>query len=195
MSKDTRIELLTVQFLKNWRCFKKDSKFVFYFGMNVLVGDQGTGKSSLLDLLNQKIDRKEIAEIITTVPEYLPTLSFDFEKDNPRKKGYIERGIDVTSRFCSHGEINLSVLEVLIERVKEEKTRTLVILDEPESALSLRSIFKLIDILDTLVHQGHSIMLSTHHPYLIESVAVVFDVGKRRWKKGHKFIEEMKDNG
>lgn len=46
------IKSLTI--LEDWRSFKSGFKIIFHPGINLIVGDQGTGKSSLLHLISEE---------------------------------------------------------------------------------------------------------------------------------------------
>ena len=46
----------SITFKKDFRCFVKGDKFDFRSGINVLVGDQGSGKSTLIELIRSKLE-------------------------------------------------------------------------------------------------------------------------------------------
>ena len=51
--------LNTLKFKENWRCFKAGDTFDFRPGVNLLVGDQGCGKSSLLQAIAASVKSKK----------------------------------------------------------------------------------------------------------------------------------------
>ena len=112
--------------------------------VNIFVGDQGTGKSTMLKMLQENDkDLKLHIPIKGEVSSYY----FDSEHDNPRTKdpqlytkpsgGDIGIGFGraMASRFMSHGEI---LEQFIIGPLKKAKD-CVIILDEPETALSIKN--------------------------------------------------------
>ena len=122
-----KLTLQSVTFTKKWRCFPKGTYIDFRPGVNLLVGDQGTGKSSLLAALtDKKLRHRNNINLIGN-----PKVSFKFldtEKHNPRHATEIKYRIDVVCRFMSHGEIMLP----LLYEVGKFKNDHLIFIDEPE---------------------------------------------------------------
>jgi len=178
------IMIKSIKFKTDWRCFKEGDFFEFEPGVNLLVGDQGTGKSSILTLfrkgINQKTELKNIADLKCEGTVELRI--FDFERDNPRTKAHIEFAADVYMRFQSHGNCVLALFDVLGE---QSDTKKCFVLDEPDMALSIRSIHKIIAKLRATNHQ---IIAAVHNPTLIGAFSKVLSVEHKRWMSSEEFI-------
>lgn len=134
----------------------------FLPGLNFLVGENGIGKSSILDSLANKswkcVDFTH--KIYPDNSKELLTYFFDTEKMNPRIKGRIDTGFDIACRFNSHGETLMSVLE-MIDRMKNETQPHLILIDEPESGISPWNQLKLAKMYSSLATQ-HQFIIATH---------------------------------
>lgn len=164
--------------------------------VNLLVGDQGCGKSTLLRMLqkNSKDLKLDLAEHV--IRDSVQSYYFDSEKDNPRMKNselYItpsgqDIGIGVggaiASRFKSHGEI----MQWLVVNPLTTAENCVVLLDEPESGLSITNQFRLIKEISAAVERGCQFFIATHCYPLIEAYDVV---SLEHWKKmkGEDFIK------
>src|SRR5690242_18355643 len=88
--------LSSVTFIKDFRCFKAAERVDLHPGINLLVGDQGAGKSSLISILRgvggdhialgpmSIKEARATVKIAVTVGEKFKFFGFDFEKENPR---------------------------------------------------------------------------------------------------------------
>jgi len=139
----------------------------FQPGVNLLIGPNGCGKSTILNILNQRTSNSECH---VTIDGRLETYAFDFEKDNPRTISRLSQisnakfNLQVKSRFQSHGEN----VRMLLRMMKgKDAEGCLFILDEPEMALDVRGLLELRKILtETTAAQ---VILVTHSPLLILS--------------------------
>lgn len=178
--------LKTLRFTKKWRCFEKGDSFDFKPGVNLLVGDQGCGKSSLLQTIKATghTGKSDNAVLDCTV---CMTRFFDFEKDNPRTLPHFKSGCtqsQIGMMFSSHGETNRALIKSLEDVEKGE----VVMMDEPDAALSLRTCKLLVQTFVTAAERGIQIVASVHNPYVIKSFDKVYSLEKREWMTGVNFI-------
>lgn len=168
--------------------------------VNLFVGNQGCGKSTMLQLLRDNHKDLEIKLSDYTLKNGVSSFYFDTEKDNPRVKDPelytningqnvgIGFGGALASRFKSHGEI----LEMFtINPIKEAKNCVLLI-DEPESGLSLNNQFALINAINVAVKNGCQVFIATHCYPLIESFNVI-SLEHNKIMSGVAFINKIKN--
>jgi predicted ATPase len=129
-------------------------------GLNVIIGENGSGKSSLFHLLTTP--SKEIKETCKVNSISGSYYIFDFEKDNPRKESYITKAHQVSSRFISHGQSNKSVIKCMEQDSAKD---SMFFLDEPEQALDINGLKLLISIVKK--SKASQILIITHHPFII----------------------------
>jgi predicted ATPase len=194
-----------ISFKKAHRCFKKGRLLKFHPGVNLLVGDQGSGKSTVLQLLHDlatKSGHERTTKIISVTSHGCRVIDFDFERDNPRAKSYFDEGFaafqfQMKAQFSSHGEtINalLRDLERTLSHPPKDSTKgrgalkVLLLLDEPDMALSPRSAFALVRSFARLAEQGHQIIAAVHNPILISSQPEVLSLEHKRWLKPAAFL-------
>jgi predicted ATPase len=164
--------------------------------VNLFVGDQGCGKSTLLQLI-----QKQHSDIAVTPSKTIPknginTFYFDSENDNPRVKDpqsfTTPSGRDVrigysaalVSRFKSHGEI---LQDFVITPLLKAKN-CIILLDEPESGLSITNQFKLINAIKVAVANKCQFFIATHCYPLIQAFDVI-SLEHKKQMKGSEFIE------
>jgi len=136
-------------------------------GLNFLVGENGIGKSTILDSIS-KVGRSPAVELKCHVEgEKLRTYFFDTEKMNPRMKSYVETGLDVAARFQSHGQALRPCIEML-QKIREEKGDFLILIDEPESGLSPWTQVKIRELFVDLA-KDYQLIVSTHSTILVKA--------------------------
>lgn len=178
---------------------KKD--FEFECGhVNLLVGDQGCGKSTLLRMISKNSKHLKITLADHVIKDGIKSYYFDTEKNNPRVNdpelytslsgkdegiGYVGA---LTSRFRSHGEI----MENMIIGPLKDAGDCVVILDEPESGLSVKNQFRFIAAVKAAVERGCQFFIATHCYPVIQAFDVV---SLEHWKtmKGEDFIKLAKE--
>ncbi len=187
-------------------CFFKNQKFIFK-EINLLVGDQGSGKSTLMDLIfsfikNPNRNSSSIkVDIEAGITNYF---YFDLERDNPRhQQGNPDSSNDMlyklTVKSQSHGEVLLPLLREI-----KKMSNTYIFLDEPESSLSLRSQYEFIQILKDALTRNNQIFIATHNIVFMEAFKdnlisleelkeVTLDDFKRSQTVSSKF-KEIRDN-
>lgn len=167
--------------------------------VNLFVGNQGCGKSTMLRLIQKNSSDIQINLTKECLRNGVDTFYFDSENDNPRTKdpqlftnasgqsigyGY---GNALVSRFRSHGEI----LEHFIITPILKAKNCVIILDEPESGLSITNQFKLINAINGAVERGCQFFIATHCYPLIQSFNVIsLEHGKNM--SGVEFINIIK---
>lgn len=188
--------LKSVTFIKEHRCFKVGDTVDFLDGITLLVGEQGCGKSTLLRLLANDGGEKRAEVVKTSVTEEVRknsvrTKYFDCEKHNPRTADMnATRDNDVyayslISRFKSHGE---SILPIL-GHIAKEKERHIFFIDEPDMAMSVRSIEKIKKVFAKAVKSGHQIIASAHNPFMILGFKEVYSLEHRKVMSSVEFVE------
>ena len=181
-----------IKMLIDWRCFKAGETIEFRPGVNLLVGDQGTGKSSLLILFSSKQTKEERARIRQIEGDKCKQWSFDFEKDNFRTKTHVGKNAmaEISSRFWSHGE---SCWLILNNMPQGETKPGVFFMDEPDMALSVRSAHRLVRAFEKTVSFGHQIIAAVHNPIVIAAFSEVYSLEHRKWMPSQEFLESQED--
>ena len=167
--------------------------------VNLLVGNQGCGKSTMLNLIQKNHADVEISLTDDVYKNGVDSFYFDSEKDNPRinnPERYadlhgnnigIGYGGALSARFKSHGEI---MEGFTVEPLKKAKN-CVVILDEPESGLSITNQFKLIEEIKNAVKRGCQFFIATHCYPIIQEFDVISLEHLEKYT-GTQFIELVK---
>ncbi len=140
----------------------------------MLAGENGSGKSTLLHsmfyaLRGEKVDgfvyqvdaaRVQIRNVfLFDAEQHNPRTQLDFFKDNPAMLEFLQ--------MASHGQVMLSMFSQNFPSLPEG---TILLLDEPEMALSQSNQRRILKMMKELVDQkGFRIVTATHSPILIES--------------------------
>lgn len=165
----------------------------------LLVGDQGCGKSTLLKMLQQNHKDLKLTFSEEMKGKEVKSFYFDTEKDNPRAKDIqmfsnpngTDRGIGtknaLLSYLQSHGEV---MREFVIEPLLQAKD-CVILLDEPESGLSLMNQHKLKEAIKIAVKNGCQLFIATHCIVLIEYLNI-YDVENNESLLGVDYISRIK---
>ena len=183
-----------IEFTSDWRCFAAGDLFHFYPGVNLLVGDQGCGKSSLLGEIrncgsklkrSDRAYRKERHAQLILDEGVTKSFAFDFEHDNFRTKGYFDNamGFHVGSMFASHGESNVLLLETL-DQVED----AVIFLDEPDMALSIRSAHAVAQLFERVGERNCQVIAAVHSLVVIQHFEQVLSLEHRKWMPTEDFI-------
>jgi predicted ATPase len=140
----------------------------------MLQGENGSGKSTLLHsiwyaLRGEKIDgfayRLEPGNVkvektfLFDAEQHNPRTQLDFFKDSPQMVEFLQT--------ASHGQVMLSMFR---ENFPSLPSGTILLLDEPEMALSVSNQRRILKMLLELVEQKQfRVICATHSPVLIEA--------------------------
>jgi predicted ATPase len=141
----------------------------------MLTGENGSGKSTLLHsifyaLKNEQVDgfvyRWQAVDGVDRSSVYL----FDAEQHNPRMQMQHFEDQPQMQEFlqsASHGQVMLSLFR---ESFPKLPNGTILLLDEPEMALSVSNQRRILKMLQELVDQKQfRIICATHSPVLLDS--------------------------
>ena len=100
---------------------------------------------------------------------------------------YKEMSVDevdpATYQFKSHGQSIVPFLENF-----NNNKNSLVLLDEPETALSIRSRHKMVKILEDMASRDCQVLVASHCIELMEAVGEVYSMEHKKWMKSSEFI-------
>lgn len=140
----------------------------------MLRGENGSGKSTLLQSLYMAL-KGETAEgyvyrLEKNKVEYPQVFWFDAEQHNPRMHLEFFEGNPALKEFvatASHGQVMLSMFRETFPRLPDG---TILLLDEPEMALSPSNQRRSLKMMQELVdRKNFRIICATHSPILIEA--------------------------
>lgn len=184
-----------LRFNQAFRCFKQGEIFEFRPGVNLLVGDQGAGKSTMFQVIvSCSRGKKPIADVGTLADEGTSLFSFDFEKENPRMQDMRTNSrpctFNVATRFSSHGQtVNAIVAEI------DKQRDTTLLMDEPDMALSVRSVAVLAEKFRRSAEAGNQLIAAVHNPLLIQAFPEVYSIEHRRWMDSREFVDLLWRSG
>ena len=177
----------------------KNGKVIEMKPITLLIGEQGCGKSSLLNFLQRNDD--DIVEIIISkdCTDEIDSFYFDTEKMNPRVSQLDNystpsgnsKGIGIASALASHFESHGETLrEFTVNRVHEAKN-CVVILDEPEAALSIKNQYLLAK---RIIENKNNVqfIIATHCLPLFEIVGYAYDLEHYKWVTFNDYMKKIK---
>jgi excinuclease ABC subunit A len=133
---------------------------------------------SIADLLGMNIsDAYPVLENIPAIAQKLQTL-------NSVGLGYVKLGQSATT--LSGGEAQR--VKLARELSRRATGKTLYILDEPTTGLHFHDVKKLLDILNSLVERGNTVIVIEHNLDVIKMADWIIDLGPEGGEKGGKVI-------
>lgn len=188
--------ITSITFKKDFRTFKEGDTFDFKPGVNILVGDQGCGKSTLIELIRwfstkrqMLVDKKQTSDgswradslghnfkseeyvEIAFSSENTEVFAVDFERESVRGSSEILFHMfneQMRGMRSSHGQGNEALLGWVIDKIKVSKAGT-VLLDEPDSSMSPRTCYNLIQIFNAIhTKWDKQVIVSAHNPLIIK---------------------------
>ena len=145
-----------------------------------VVCDVCDGKRFMKETLDVKYKGKNIHEVLQMTVEQSIEFFVDIPAIYERLKtleevglGYLQLGQSATT--LSGGEAQR--VKVSSELYRQHIQKTIYLLDEPTIGLHYEDVRKLIDILQTLVNHGNTVMVIEHNLDLIKCADYVIDIG------------------
>jgi predicted ATPase len=108
---------------------------------------------------------------------------------NPMNENFISLSAQLFfAQEESHGESMLPLLEYILKNAKD----CVIFMDEPETALSLKNQFWLVNEMQkSAKERNNQIIISTHALALISQFETIFDMETRQWVNREKYINEI----
>lgn len=132
----------------------------FHPGVNVLVGPNGGGKSSVLRAIAAAVEKPDRFAHLVLDGDRRNVRSFDFEFDNPRLKP--ARGecakFRLWAKFAAHGEVNRAI-------IRDLESGGVLLLDEPDQSLDINGVVELVKELTAGYFE--QAIISAHHPLIL----------------------------
>ena len=140
----------------------------------MLQGENGSGKSTLLHSIYYALRRQHVEGYIyrldTAGVELKEVYLFDAEAHNPRTNlDFFKNDAPMQEflKMASHGQVMLSMFR---ENFPSLPDGAVLLLDEPEMALSVSNQRRILKMLLELVDRKHfRVICATHSPVLIEA--------------------------
>ena len=149
------------------------------------------GKRFMKETLEVRYKKKSIYDVLKmTVEEAciffddIPAISDRLRSMNEVGLGYLELGQSATT--LSGGEAQR--VKIASELYRPFQQRTIYLLDEPTIGLHYEDVRKLIEILQTLVAKGNTVLLIEHNLDVIKSCDYLIDIGPEGGTKGGNLV-------
>ena len=153
--------------------------------------DEGRFQSALAEVLPAEefvhigpgepflVEEAEFFQPVTSIHRYLKTL-------NDVGLGYVRLGQPAPT--LSGGEAQR--VKLSRELSKRATGQTLYVLDEPSTGLHTADVAKLIEVLQSLVDKGNSVLIIEHNPDIIKVADHIIDLGPEGGDEGGYLIAE-----
>ncbi len=141
----------------------------------MLTGDNGCGKSTLLHSIYYAMKEEKVEHYVyklqlRSLDKRPDVFLFDAEQHNPRNQMELFEDDPQMKEFlsmASHGQVMISLFRDSFPSLPDG---TMLLLDEPEMALSQSNQKRILKMLKELVDQKNMrIVAATHSPVLLES--------------------------
>lgn len=154
--------------------------------MDFNAGDRNqlTIVKEFLNYVSNYVSDPLFAELKNLAPAYAKQVREDTSEFNKDPNSFYQH------RMKSHGQTILPLLESMLQF----KNR-LVLLDEPETSLSILSQYKVLEIFDRMVKENNSqLIIATHSPIFLESQSEVLNIQSKKWMSSKEYLDSMKPN-
>ena len=140
----------------------------------MLTGENGSGKSTLLHSIYYALRGEEIENYVYRAElnnlEFPKVMLFDAEQHNPRQQlEFFPEGSEMREflETASHGQVMLTMFSDTFPSLPDG---SVLLLDEPEMALSQSNQWRILKMLKELVDQRNfRIITATHSPILLDA--------------------------
>lgn len=180
--------------------FEKGLKIEFKPGLNIIIGDNGTGKSVLMDMVLKYLVKEQtysVDVIDFDIQTPCKFLAMDFVNDrtvksedlNPESDDFMMHSMNfLEDRQSSNGENTKKVLNKIDPNNIEDNT--IYMFDEPETGLS---IIAQIDLRKMLLElsKNNQIIVITHSKFVAECVEQIYDFDKFEWIETTEYFENL----
>ncbi len=161
------------------------------------------GKRYNDETLEVKYKGKSIADVLGMSVEE----AFDLFQNIPFIKRKLETLSQVGLDYIKLGQSSTTLsggeaqrIKLTRELSKKSTGRTIYLLDEPTTGLHFHDVRKLIDVLNSLVDKGNTVVVIEHNPDVIKSADYIIDLGPEGGDLGGEIVatgkpEEIVNNG
>ena len=136
----------------------------------------GTSGKNIHDILKMTVEEAE--DFFRDIPQVYDRLKTLMDVG----LGYLELGQSATT--LSGGEAQR--VKISSELYRPHLEKTIYLLDEPTIGLHYEDVKKLIEILQTLVDKGNTVMLIEHNMDILKSCDYIIDIGPEGGAGGEK---------
>jgi predicted ATPase len=102
----------------------------------------------------------------------------------------IDTGMQLQAMFMSHGESSKMILHAL----KDNLGPHVLSFDEPDMAMSPRSIYTMIRDLQANVQPESQVLLAVHNPEIIRAFTPVLSLEHGRWMPSAEFLKSHQND-
>ncbi|MEM6779362.1 MAG: excinuclease ABC subunit UvrA [Planctomycetota bacterium] len=143
------------------------------------------------EVLQVRYRDQTIADILAmTIRE-----AYVFFREHPKVQSKLKRLIDVGLDYVTLGQPATTLSSGEAQRLKlaaflasSSKLKTLFLMDEPTTGLHFADIAKLIECFDTLIADGHSLIVIEHHPMMIAAADHMIELGPGAAEEGGRIV-------
>lgn len=204
---------MEVKILQDYRNLITGDTFKFNKDTNIIVGRNGSGKSSLLNLIRshweghymcRESDYKKYVQI-EGLEEFGFFMDFNSESDGYNGKSFCDMdylladgsfGIKMMSR--STGQVQLATIEKIMRDAAKKWTESgkkgLIVLDEIDRGFDLYTQNALFSLMGVLASFARLIIVSHCQPFL-ENYPIVYDLGSRKHLDWSDYLKNQVTKG
>ncbi|MFW6013835.1 MAG: excinuclease ABC subunit UvrA [Candidatus Nanoarchaeia archaeon] len=182
--------------VKGGRCEACQGDGVIKIEMNFLPDvyvecEECKGKRYNKETLNVRYKGKNIAEVLDMSVE----TAHEFFGNVPSIKRKLKTLKDVGLSYIKLGQSSVTLSGGEAQRIKLTRElskrgtgKTLYLLDEPTTGLHFHDVYRLINVLNTLVDKGNSVVVIEHNMDVIKSADYIIDLGPEGGQGGGEVI-------